>query len=65
MGVVNFSLPTSHVRAAIQPPSNKVVYRARDEKLQRDVALKFLGTLQTSGSASHERPWKKHERFPL
>jgi len=32
-----------------------VVYRARDEKLQRDVALKFLGTLPTGSSASHER----------
>jgi eukaryotic-like serine/threonine-protein kinase len=32
-----------------------VVYRARDEKLQRDVALKFLGTLPIGGSASHER----------
>jgi len=32
-----------------------VVYRARDEKLQREVALKFLGTLPTATSASHER----------
>lgn len=32
-----------------------VVYRARDEKLQRDVALKFLGTLPIATSASHER----------
>lgn len=32
-----------------------VVYRARDEKLQRDVALKFLETLPTGTSASHER----------
>jgi eukaryotic-like serine/threonine-protein kinase len=32
-----------------------VVYRARDEKLQRDVALKFLGTLPASSSANHER----------
>jgi len=32
-----------------------VVYRAKDEKLQRDVALKFLGTLGTKSSASHER----------
>jgi len=32
-----------------------VVYRARDEKLQRDVALKFLGTLPIGSSASHER----------
>jgi eukaryotic-like serine/threonine-protein kinase len=32
-----------------------VVYRARDEKLQRDVALKFLETLSTGSSASHER----------
>jgi eukaryotic-like serine/threonine-protein kinase len=32
-----------------------VVYRARDEKLQRDVALKFLGKLTTESSASHER----------
>ena len=32
-----------------------VVYRARDEKLQRDVALKFLGTLGSASTASHER----------
>jgi|SRR5579885_35391 serine/threonine-protein kinase len=32
-----------------------VVYRARDNKLQRDVALKFLETLPTGSSASHER----------
>jgi serine/threonine-protein kinase len=32
-----------------------VVYRARDERLQRDVALKFLGTMALGTSASHER----------
>lgn len=32
-----------------------VVYRALDEKLQRSVALKFLGVLPTGVSASHER----------
>jgi eukaryotic-like serine/threonine-protein kinase len=32
-----------------------VVYRARDEKLQRDIALKFLGVLPSGGSVSHER----------
>jgi len=36
-----------------------VVYRARDEKLQRDVALKFLGVMPTGGSASHERALKE------
>ena len=32
-----------------------VVYRARDEKLQRDVALKFLGKMESLSSATHER----------
>ena len=32
-----------------------VVYRAHDEKLLRDVALKFLETLPTGESAGHER----------
>ena len=32
-----------------------VVYRARDEKLQRNVALKFLETLPSGESAGHER----------
>lgn len=36
-----------------------VVYRARDEKLQRDVALKFLEKLPTGSSASHERALKE------
>ena len=31
------------------------MYRANDEKLQRNVALKFLGTMPTGSSASHER----------
>jgi eukaryotic-like serine/threonine-protein kinase len=36
-----------------------VVYRARDEKLQRDVALKFLENLPSGSSASHERVLKE------
>jgi serine/threonine-protein kinase len=32
-----------------------VVYRARDEKLQRDVALKFLGILPSGNSSTHEQ----------
>jgi eukaryotic-like serine/threonine-protein kinase len=32
-----------------------VVYRARDEKLQRDIALKFLGVLPSGSSVTHER----------
>jgi len=36
-----------------------VVYLATDEKLQREVALKFLGTLPTGSSAQHERALKE------
>jgi eukaryotic-like serine/threonine-protein kinase len=32
-----------------------VVYRARDEKLRRDIALKFLGVLPSGSSVSHEK----------
>ncbi len=32
-----------------------VVYRARDEKLRRDIALKFLGILLSGSSVSHEK----------
>ncbi len=32
-----------------------VVYRARDEKLRRDIALKFLGILPSGSAVSHEK----------
>ncbi|HEY1472281.1 MAG TPA: protein kinase [Candidatus Acidoferrum sp.] len=32
-----------------------VVYRARDEKLRRDIALKFLGILPTGSAVTHEK----------
>ncbi len=32
-----------------------VVYRARDEKLRRDIALKFLGILSSGSAVTHEK----------
>ena len=32
-----------------------VVYRARDEKLRRDIALKFLGILPSGSAVTHEK----------
>jgi len=40
-----------------------VVYRARDEKLQRDVALKFLGVLLAAAPPAMKMCCRKPARF--
>jgi len=41
-----------------------IVYRARDEKLQRDVALKFLGAYPLAVQPAMKKSWKKRGLFP-